>query len=170
MNKAAHIEIYTDVKDEYIDLLPAEEQHIYYDEWLEPRGELMQQFRSKIDRWFIDYEQRPSVKGNESHRSNKSVQSGYVATTASSAILKQAQKIAELKTMEAGPQRKTELAQARLKLEVDTERFQIEEQLAIANAKSVVIDTFVHQYHLPPLNLRRPRKDNNMFMPLMTYV
>ena len=102
-------------------------------------------------------EVKSSVSGLSRHSSRGSSRKSSIATTVNSARFKEEQRIAELKVKADKLKRKRELEQAKLSLDSDIEHaklklrqqqedMQLEEELAISQARTDVLDRYERQY------------------------
>ena len=141
-------EQFMDSDEEYIHLLSAEMTKEDRSSWFDEQYEQFEHFKGKIQSWISNSGSATSVKQEDvkSHHSGSqrsgSSRTPSMRSTLSSARLKEEQKRAELLVKASALEQKRKLEQAKLELKLKEEQLEIEYQIAIANAKTKVVDDF----------------------------
>ena len=171
-------EVFLDAHEEYHKLFT--DESVERDIWFQEKAVYIEHFRASVDSWFmqqaksrdIKVEVHASAVDGKSSRSVRSVtRSNRLShvSSVSTARIKEEQRIAELKIKAAALDKKNALAHAKLKLQQDIDRLGLEEEMAIAGARSKVLDAYEERQTLASTvshhSLRRGTNQREFAMP-----
>ena len=144
------------IDQEYSQLLPATDRDEYNDDWFSPRNAVFQEFTDSVDRWTKtkNTEQSSTQIARGTARvhvdivedddmsvlSGKSGKSAASRRSVLSARIQQEQQKVELKIRASSLKKKQGLAETKLRLQLQEEEIQLEEEIAVNDAQSQILD------------------------------